>query len=163
VVPVGEDLGLQREEGAARVDEVQARQAVLARDLLRAEVLLDGERVVRAAFHRRVVRDDHALPTLDDADPRDDAGGRCVAVVELPRGEGVQLEEGRARIHEPVDPLSRRELAARAMALDRLLAAARSHERRTLSQLGDELLHRRAAALERVVACDLGREHRHGG
>ena len=161
VVAVGEDLGLQREEGAARVDEVEARQAVLARDLLRAQVLLHRERVVGAALHRRVVRDDHALAPLDDADPGDDPGRRRVAVVELPRGERVQLEERRARVDEPVDPLARGELPARAVALDRLLAAAGRDERRALAQLGDEPLHRRAAALERLVAGDLGREHRH--
>ena len=107
VVAVGEDLGLEREERAARVDEVEARQPVLARDLLRAQVLLHGERVVRAALHRRVVRDDHALAALDDADAGDDPGRRRVAVVELPGGERVQLEERRSRVDEAVDPLAR--------------------------------------------------------
>ena len=162
VVAVGEDLGLQRKERSARVDEVEARQAVLTRDLLRAQVLLHGERVVRAALHGRVVRDDHALAALDDADAGDDPRRRCVAVVELPRGEGVQLEEGGARVDESVDPLARGELPARAMALDRLLAAAGRDERGALAQLRHEPFHRRAAALERLVANDLGREHRHG-
>ena len=58
VVAIGEDLGLERQEGAARVDEVEAREAVLARDLLRAQVLLHRQRVVGAALDRRVVRDD---------------------------------------------------------------------------------------------------------
>ena len=69
VVAVGEDLGLQRQEGAARVDEVDAREPVLRGHLLRAQVLLDREREVRAALDGRVVRDDHALLALDDADP----------------------------------------------------------------------------------------------
>ena len=43
--PGREDVGLERQEGAARVDEVDARQAVLVGDLLRAELLLHGERV----------------------------------------------------------------------------------------------------------------------
>ncbi len=112
VVAVGEDLGLKWEERAARVDEVDARQAVLAGDLLRAQVLLHGERVVRAALDRRVVRDDHALAALDDADAGDDARRRRVAVVELPGGERVQLEERGARVDEAVDPLPRRQLPA---------------------------------------------------
>ncbi len=119
VVAVGEDLGLQRQESTARVDEVDAGQPVLPRDLLCPQVLLHRERVVRAALHRRVVRDDRALATLDDADPSDDPGRRSVAVVELPGGEGVQLEEGRPRIDETVDPLARRELSPRAMSFDR--------------------------------------------
>ena len=44
VIAVGKDLGLQRQERAAGVDEVDARQAVLERDLLRAHVLLDRDR-----------------------------------------------------------------------------------------------------------------------
>ena len=50
--------------GAARTRRPNRRDrctaGVLERDLLRAQVLLDRERVIRAAFHRRIVRDDHA-------------------------------------------------------------------------------------------------------
>jgi hypothetical protein len=69
VVAVGEHLGLQRQERAARVDQVDARQAVLERDLLRAHVLLHRHREVGAALHRGVVGDDHA--------PRGPRRGRC--------------------------------------------------------------------------------------
>ena len=65
VVAVGEDLVLQRQEGAAGVDEVDAREAVLLGDLLGAQVLLDRERVVGAALHGGVVGDDDALAALD--------------------------------------------------------------------------------------------------
>jgi hypothetical protein len=61
VVAVGEDLVLLRQEGAAGVDQVDAGQAVLLRDLLRAQVLLHRHRVVGAALHGGVVGDDHAL------------------------------------------------------------------------------------------------------
>ena len=80
--------------------------------LLRPQVLLDGEREVRAALDGRVVRDDHALPALDDADAGDDAGRRGLAVVELPGGERIQLEERGAGVDEPVDPLPGGELPA---------------------------------------------------
>ena len=45
VFAVRKHLGLQRQERAARVDEIDARQPVVERDLLRADVLLHGERV----------------------------------------------------------------------------------------------------------------------
>ena len=64
VVAVGEDLGLQRQVGAAGIDQVDAREAVLERDLLRAQVLLDRQREVRAALDGRVVGDDHALAAV---------------------------------------------------------------------------------------------------
>ena len=46
VLAIREHLVLVRQVGAARVDEVDAGQAVLLGDLLRAQVLLDGHRVV---------------------------------------------------------------------------------------------------------------------
>ena len=77
VVPVGEDVGLQRQERAARVDEVHARQAVLERDLLRAHVLLHGDREVRAALDRGVVGDDQHLAPRHAADARHEPGARA--------------------------------------------------------------------------------------
>ena len=61
VLAVREDLGLEGQERAAGVDEVDAGQPVLERDLLGAQVLLDGDRVVGAALDRRVIGDDDAL------------------------------------------------------------------------------------------------------
>ena len=141
VLAVGEDLVLQRQVGAARVDEVDARQAVLRRDLLGAEVLLDREREVRAALHGRVVGDDHALAALDDADPGHDPRAGRLAVVQVPGGQRAELEEGAVRVAEEVDPLARGQLAAAAMPLRRSLAAAPRDERGPLAQLRDERLH----------------------
>ncbi len=67
VLAVGEDLVLQRQERAAGVDEVDARQPVLQRDLLRAQVLLDRHRVVGAALDGGVVGDDDAAPAVHDS------------------------------------------------------------------------------------------------
>ena len=61
MVAVGEDLGLVRQVRAAAVDQIDARQPVLLGDLLRAQMLLDRQRIVGAAFDRRVVADDHHL------------------------------------------------------------------------------------------------------
>jgi hypothetical protein len=133
VIAVGEDLRLEREEGAAGVDQVDARQPVLLGDLLRTEVLLHGQREVGAALHGRVVRDDHALAALDHPDPGDDACGRRLTVVDLPGGEGGELEEGAARIDEQVDALAGRQLPARAVALERRLASARGDPRRAFA------------------------------
>ena len=124
VVAVGEDLGLERQERAARIDEVDARQPVLERDLLGAQVLLDGHRVVGAALDRRVVGDDDAGRALDPADAGDDPGARRVVVVQAGRGERAQLQEGRARVEQALDPLADGQLAALAVALDRAVVAA---------------------------------------
>src|SRR5581483_11062036 len=84
---------------------------------------------------------DRALAPLDDTDARDDAGGRSVAVVELPRRESAELEERCARVDEPVDPLACEQLAARAVPLDGAFAAAGRDESGALAQLGDERCH----------------------
>jgi hypothetical protein len=161
VLPVGEHLVLEREEGTAGVDEVDAREIVLLGDLLGAEVLLHGQREVRAALDRRVVCDDHAGSPLDHADPGHDPGRRGLTVVDLPRRERIQLEERGSRVDEPIDPLAGRQLAARAVPLDRCLAAAPGDERSALAELRDELPHPRLPARERLVTDDMGREDRH--
>ncbi len=94
VVAVGKDLTLEGQERPAAVDEVDARQPVLEGDLLGPQVLLHGERVVRAALDRRVVGDDDAERPLDPPDPGHDPGARRIAVVQPVGGERAQLEEG---------------------------------------------------------------------
>ncbi len=125
VLAVREDLGLQRQEGAARVDEVDAREPVLRRDLLGAQVLLHREREVRAALHGRVVRDDDALAALDHADPGHDPRRRRGTVVDVPGGERVQLEKRGAGVEQPVDALARGQLAA-----ERCRSSRRARRRR---------------------------------
>ena len=70
----GKTSDCMRQERAARVDQVDAGQAVLQRDLLRAQVLLDRHRVVGAALDRGVVGDDHALAPVHHADAGDEPG-----------------------------------------------------------------------------------------
>ena len=152
VLAVREDLVLEREERAAGVDEVEARQPVLRRDLLRAQVLLDREREVGAALDGRVVRDDDALAALDEADPGHDPGRGRLAVVQLPGGERVELEERGAGVEQPVDPLAGGQLPARAVPLDAPLAAAARDLRRALAQLGDERLHAPAPGAKASVS-----------
>ena len=153
VVAIGEDLGLERQEGPARIDEVDARQPVLERDLLGAEVLPDGHRVVRAALDRGVVGDDHAGRPLDPPDAGDDAGARGLIVVQPGRRQRAQLEERRARVQQPLDPFADGQLAALAMTLDRALVAtgAAARDRRlAVTEVGHERRQRI------VVRPDLG-------
>ena len=75
MLAVGKDLVLVGQVGAAGIDEVDAGQIVLQRDLLRAQMLLHGERIVGAALHRGVVDDDHHFASRHAADAGDEAGG----------------------------------------------------------------------------------------
>ena len=107
MIAVGEDLGLHRQERAAAVDKVDARQAVFRRDLLRAQVLLDGQRIIGAAFHRGVVAHDHALAARDAANASDHARPRCLVAVHAVRRKLAQFEERRAGIEQPLDAVPR--------------------------------------------------------
>ena len=122
---VGKDLVLLRQERAAGVDHVDARQPVLARDVLRAQMLLHRQRIVGAALDGRVVGDDHALAPRNAADAGDDAGRMHVAAIEAEGGQRRKFEERGARIDQQVDALARQHLAARGVP-----ACARSRRRR---------------------------------
>ena len=139
VVAVGEHLVLAGQERAAGVDEVDARQPVLQRDLLGAQMLLDRHRVVGAAFDRRVVGDDHALPPGDPADAGDDPGGRAVVVVHAVGGQRGDLQQRAAGIEQPVHPVARQQLAARDVALTRAFRPAERRRGQLAAQLLDEL------------------------
>jgi len=148
VLAVGEDLVLVGQVGAARIDEVYAGQAVLRRDLLRAQVLLDGQRVVGAALDGGVVADDHALDTADAADAGDQPGAGRLVVVEVERGQRRDLEKGRVGVEQPLDALARQQLAARHMLGARGLVAALRDLREPGVEVVDQRAHRGGVGLE---------------
>ena len=125
VLTVREDLVLERQEGTSGVDEIEARQAVLERDLLGPKVLLDRHREVGAALDRGVVGDQHALNALDHRDPGHDARSRRVAVVEAVRGERRKLEECTPRVDQALDAFADGKLSALAVAGDARVVARR--------------------------------------
>ena len=162
VIAVGKDLGLQRQKRAAGVHEVDARQAVLQRDLLRADVLPHRDRVVGAALDGRVVGDDHDIASRDAADARDDAGRGRFVLVHAPGGQRRELEKRSARIEQLFDALAHRELALLAMTLHVLGAAPLPHGGEALAVLGDERAHALAVGLElRAVGVDVSLEDVH--
>ncbi len=162
VIPVGKDLGLQRQIRAPGVDEVDAREPVLLGHLLHAQMLLDRQREIRPALDGGVVGDDRALTAFDDTHACHHAGRWSLAVVHLPGRERTQLEERGAGVEQEIDPLSCEELAAGTVALDRALAAAARYQPGAFAKLIDQRLHARSAPLELVRPLNLRLEQRHG-
>ena len=111
VLAVGEHLVLPRQERAAGVDQVDAGQPVLPGDLLRPQMLLDRDRVVRTAFHGRVVGHDHAFAAGDPADAGDHARAGALVVVHAVGGERRHFEQRAAGVEQPVDAVPRQQLA----------------------------------------------------
>ena len=129
MLAIGEHLVLRRQKRAARIDEVEAGQMVVAGDLLGAQMLLDGHREIGAALDRRVIGDDDAFAPHDAADPGDDAGRRHRAVIHAMGGKCRKFEKRRPRIEQHPDALARQQFAAPEMALARRLVAALTDRR----------------------------------
>ena len=141
VVAVGKHLGLQRQESAAGIHQVDAGQVVLQGNLLGAKVLLDGYRVVGAALNGGVVGQDHHLFALDYADTSHNAGRRFLAVVHLPCRQRAELEEGRIGVNQTVDPLPGQHLATAAVEVHRPLSAAGPNLGQSLFQVAYQGFH----------------------
>ena len=134
MLAIREHLVLVRQVRPAAVDEVDAREAVLLGNFLRAQVLLDGHRVIRAAFDRRVVADDHHLAAFNPAHACDHARAGRGAVIHAMRSRRADFQKRRARVEKARDPVARQQLAALHMPVPGPFAAA---QRRSLSRLAD--------------------------
>src|SRR4029077_9717128 len=101
----------RRQERPAAFHEVDARQTVVARDLLGAQVLLHRDGVIGAALHRRVIRHHHALAPGDPSYSGNDPGAGDIAAVHTVGGELRELEKRAAGIEQHPDALASGELA----------------------------------------------------
>jgi len=113
MIAVRKDFVLQRQEGAPRVDQVQAGQVILQRDLLGAQVLLHRHRVIGAAFDRGIVGYDQTFHTRDAANPGNHPGTRRGIVIQAMGGQGRDFQERAAGIQQCPNALARQQLAAR--------------------------------------------------
>ncbi len=160
---VREDLVLQRQKGPARIDQIQAGQAVLLGDLLGAQVFLDRQREIGAALDGGVVGDDEHLPARDAPDAGDDARRGAFPVVEVPGGQRRQFEEGGAGVEQPLDALAHEQFALRLVALAVFFAAALRDERQTLLQFrGQRAVVLRVGAELRRGRIEMGGKNFHG-
>ncbi len=141
MLAVGKHFRLRRQIGAAGVHQIDAGQPVLARDLLRAQVLLDRHRVIAAALDGGVVGHDHAFAAFDAADAGDDAGGVHVAAVHAEGGERRQFQERRAGIDQVHHAVARKKLAARHMPFARFFRAAQGGLGAARLQFGGQRAH----------------------
>jgi hypothetical protein len=161
VVAIREDLVLHRQECPAGIDEVDAREPVLECDLLRAEMLLDGEGVVRAALDGRVVADHHHVSAVHQADARDDARAGGLSPVHVARRQRCDLDEGAPLIEEARDAIAGQELPASDMALSRRDGPAEGCCRQPLPQIRRERFLGGTRAIEALVVGDRGPQGAH--
>ena len=117
---VRENLILLGEERAPGVDKIEAGQAVLPGDVLRAQMLLDRQRIVSAALDGRVIRRDHALPPRNAAYAGDKTCGVRIAAIKSVRGERRDLEKRGGRIEQEIDAVANKQFAAGEVARPRV-------------------------------------------
>mmetsp|Transcript_19690 Transcript_19690/g.56468 ORF Transcript_19690/g.56468 Transcript_19690/m.56468 type:complete len:261 (-) Transcript_19690:181-963(-) len=125
VIPIRKDVSLSGQVGPSRVNQVHARQVVLHGDLLRPQVFLDRDGVVRPALDRRVVGHNHRQPPADGPDARHDAAARHNVLIQIMPSQLRQLQERRPRVHQSVDAVSAEHLLPRRVPLPRRLASAK--------------------------------------
>ena len=138
VLTVGEDVVLPRQERATRVHQVDTGQPNLPGDLLRPQMLLDRNRVVRPAFDGGVVGHDHALAPGYPSNAGDHACAGTLVVVHAVGGERRHFEQWAAGVQQPVYALPRQQLAAADMALAGLGGPTERGGGHLLPQLRDE-------------------------
>ncbi len=159
---VGEDLVLQRQEGAAGIDHVDAGQIVLPRDILGAQMLLHRHRIIGAALDGGIVGDHDAFAPRYPPYSRYDAGRMHVAAIEAMGRQRRQFEKGGTGIDQQVDALAGQHLAARSVPVARDLAAAAGHLVEFAAQFGDQRAHGFGVAGE-IGGCGVDRGvKRHG-
>jgi len=148
MIAVGKDLVLQRQVGAARIDQVDAGQMALSRDFLGAQVLFHRQRKIAAAFYRGVVADHHAVEPLDPPDPGDDAGGGRRAIIHAVGGCGADFQERAAGVEQVRHPFARGHLATLALAVAGGLATPLGRGLRGVGNLGQCIQMALAIGLE---------------
>ncbi len=161
IVGVGEDIFLQRQKDAGRIDQVDRGDVVVDGDVLRADDLLRRHREERAGLHRRIVDDEHDQAALHARQSGHHAGRRRAAplFIHAPRYVRAKLEELRARIDEQRNAFARGQAALLVLRLDGLFAAALLDDFFFVADTGDQFGHGILIALEaRGVGLDLGVE-----
>ena len=153
MLAVGKDLVLTRQVGTARIHQVDAGQAVIGGNRLRAQVFLDRDRVVGAAFDGRIVGDDHAFLAGNPADTGNQAAsGNPVVAVQFVARELADFEKRRTRVEQSVDALAHQHLAAAEVLGARLVIASLCDLGDPGAQVLDQHRHRRTVVFELGIA-----------
>src|SRR6185295_11228780 len=111
VIAVGKYLGLIWKIGAAGIDEIDAGQPVLTGDLLGAQVFLDSDGIISAAFDRRVVAHDHARSPLHPANAGDQARAVDAIVIHAEGSKRRKLQKRRPSVDQPVNTVAGKKLS----------------------------------------------------
>ena len=111
MVAVGKHLVLIGQVRPAAVDQIDTWQAASLGDLLGAQVLLDGHRVICATFHGGIIADNHNLVAVDAAHASNHPGAGGGAVIEPVGSRCAHFQKRTARIKKSRHTIARQHLA----------------------------------------------------
>ena len=125
IVSVGENIFLQWQEDACRVDEINGGDVILDSDILRANDFFRGHGKKCTGFHRGIIRDNHerAAANFGEAGNRARARRATPLFVHFERRVDAKLEEVRVGISQFRDTLAGRQAALFVLRLDRFRSA----------------------------------------
>ena len=143
IVCVREHVFLERQENAGRVHQVNRRDAIVDRDVLRPDHFLRRHGKKGAGFHRRVVGDDHHQSAENAAQARDGPrrGRAAPLFVHLVRGVEPEFEELAPGVDQPSDALARRQASFLVLRLDGLCPAALADPLFLVLDFGQQVHH----------------------
>jgi hypothetical protein len=126
IVRIGEDVFLQRQKNAGRIDQINCGNVIFDGDILRADDFLCRHREKRAGFHGRVIGDEHKSPSADfcESGDRSCRGRAAPLLVHFVSGENAQLKKLRARVYQFGDAFPRCEAAFLVLRFDSFCTAA---------------------------------------
>src|SRR5688572_6857320 len=112
MIAVRENLRLQREEGASRIDKINTRQVVLKGNLLGAKVLLHRYREIRPALNRGIIRDDNGAVAFNGGHSRNDSCTRRLIPVHAACGQSAEFQKRGGGVEQLRDAVTNKHLAA---------------------------------------------------
>jgi hypothetical protein len=125
-------------------------------------MLLHGQRIIRTAFYRCIVGDDHALNVIDTTHSCDNSSCGHVVIVYAVGRQFADLEKCRIFVDQDIDSIARQEFAANKVALTRAGRAAGQYLLADFTQIFSQR-HVRGRVLLKVlrIAIDLGFNYWH--
>jgi hypothetical protein len=141
MLAIGKDVGPLRQVGTAGIDEIDARQPVLARNFLCTQMLLYRQRIVGAPFDRGVIADNYAFAPEYPADAGNDAGGANGVLVHAVGGKRRQFKKRRTVIDQRHHALARQELSPRKVTFPRARRSTLGGCSAALLKLSDKRAH----------------------
>ena len=133
MIAIRKHLVLVGQVRAAGIHQIHAGQVAFRRNLLGAQMLFHGHRIIGAALHRGIVADDHHVAPMHTPHARNHTRRRRGPVIKPMRRHRTDFQEGRTRIQQVRHTSTRQHFPPAFMPRPRRLAPAHTSRFRRLT------------------------------